>query len=89
MCYATMAWVTDYDCWHQSEEPVSVDLVVQNLLKNVETSKELLRRVIPAFVGRRDCACESSLREAIITRREQVPEELKRKLAPIAGRYWG
>ena len=89
MCYATMAWVTDYDCWHQSEEPVSVDLVVQNLLKNVETSKELLRRVIPAFVGRRDCACEFSLREAIITRREQVPEELKRKLAPIAGRYWG
>ena len=55
MCYATMAWVTDYDCWHESEETVTVEMVVQNLQKNVATSKELLQRVIPRLGGRRDC----------------------------------
>ena len=87
MCYATMAWVTDYDCWHQSEETVTVEMVVQNLQKNVATSKELLQRVIPRLGGRRDCLCASALKDAIITPREQVPGELKGKLAPIVGRY--
>ncbi len=87
MCYATMAWVTDYDCWHQGAEAVTVDMVVQNLEKNVATSKELLRRIIPRLNGERDCPCGEALKDAIITRKERVPEELKRKLAPIAGRY--
>ena len=87
MCYATMAWVTDYDCWHQSEETVTVEMVVQNLQKNVATSKELLQRVIPRLGGRRDCLCASALKDAIITPRERVPGELKGKLAPIMGRY--
>ena len=87
MCYATMAWITDYDCWHESEETVSVEMVVQNLQKNVATSKELLQRVIPRLGGPRDCICASALKGAIITPREQVPEELKEKLAPIAGKY--
>ena len=88
MCYATMAWVTDYDCWHQAAETVTVEMVVQNLLKNVATSKELLRRVIPRLGGQRDCACASALKDAIITPRDKVPEEVKEKLAPIAGRYF-
>ena len=87
MCYVTMAWVTDYDCWHQSEETVTVEMVVQNLQKNVATSKELLQMVIPRLGGRRDCPCASALKDAIITPREQVPEELKVKLAPIVSRY--
>ncbi len=87
MCYATMAWITDYDCWHESEETVTVEMVVQNLQKNVATSKELLQRVIPRLVVRRDCPCASALKDAIITPRDQVPEELKGKLAPIVGRY--
>ena len=87
MCYVTMAWVTDYDCWRQSEETVTVEMVVRNLEKNVATSKELLQRVIPRLGGRRDCPCASALKDAIITPREQVSEELKLKLAPIVGRY--
>ena len=87
MCYATMAWVTDYDCWHQSAETVTVEVVVQNLLKNVAASKDLLRKVIPRLDGQRDCSCDSALKDAIITPKERVPEALKRKLEPITGRY--
>ena len=87
ICYATMAWITDYDCWHQASESVTVEMVIANLQKNVATSKALLRQVIPALGGDRNCPCESALRDAIITRKEEIPEDLKRKLAPVTGRY--
>ena len=87
MCYATMAWITDYDCWHQGAETVSVELVVGNLRKNVASSKELLRRIIPGLVGQRDCVCATALKDAIITPPVSVGEDFKRKMAPIVGRY--
>ena len=87
ICYATMAWVTDYDCWRQGAETVTVEMIVQNLLNNVAASKDLLRLVIPRLNGRRDCPCATALKDAIITPKDRVPEELKRKLEPIAGRY--
>ncbi len=89
ICYATMAWITDYDCWHESEETVTVELVVQNLLQNVSNSREMLRRVIPQLGTASDCACNSALKDAIITAPEAVPEEVKQKLAPIVGKYLG
>jgi 5'-methylthioadenosine phosphorylase len=87
ICYATLAWITDYDCWHQSEEVVTVEMVIQNLLKNVATSKEMLRRVIPQLQGELGCSCGTALKDAIITHPQGVSEETKRKLAPIVGRY--
>ncbi len=87
MCYSTMAWITDYDCWHLGSESVTVEMVIANLQKNVATSKALLRQVIPALGGKRDCPCESALRDAIITQKEEIPEDLRRKLAPVTGRY--
>ena len=87
ICYATMAWVTDYDCWHQGAESVTVEMVVGNLKKNVATSKELLRKVIPHLDGDRDCACASALKDAIITPPTGVSDEFKRKMAPVVGRY--
>ncbi|PKB78491.1 MAG: methylthioadenosine phosphorylase [SAR202 cluster bacterium Io17-Chloro-G9] len=87
MCYTTMAWVTDYDCWHEGVETVTVEMVVQNLLKNVATSKDLLRSVVPQLNATRDCPCGSALKDAIITPKEGVPEEVKHKLAPLVGRY--
>ena len=87
MCYATMAWITDYDCWHQGSASVTVEMVIANLQKNVATSKALLRQVIPALGGERNCPCESALRDAIITQKEDIPEDLKLKLAPVTGRY--
>ena len=87
MCYVTMAWVTDYDCWHESEETVTVEMVVGNLIHNVAASKDLLRAVVPLMAGPRDCPCATALKDAIITPKEGVPEDVKRKLAPLAGKY--
>ena len=87
ICYATLACVTDYDCWRQDNQVVTVEMVVQNLLKNVATAKEVLRRVIPRLNGNRECPCGSALKDAIITPSHLVSEDLKLKLAPIVGRY--
>ena len=87
ICYSTLACVTDYDCWHESAHVVTVDMVVQNLLKNVAASKEVLRRVIPRLNGSRACACATALKDSIITPANQVPDDVKRKLSPILGRY--
>ena len=88
ICYATMAWVTDYDCWHEEEEPVTVEMIVGNLLKNVAASKEVLRKVIPLLEGTRDCSCASGLKDAIITPSDRVSAEFKKKMAPIIGKYF-
>ena len=87
ICYATMAWVTDYDCWRQGGETVTVEMIIGNLLKNVAASKDLLRNLIPRLNGPRECPCATALKDAIITPQDRVPVELKRKLAPITGRY--
>lgn len=87
MCYATMAWITDYDVWRANTEEVSVEAVVQNLMKNVATCKELLLRVAPALSGPRSCRCGSALKDAIITHPDKIPEAMKSKLAPIIGKY--
>ena len=87
MCYATMAWITDYDVWRANTEEVSVEAVVQNLLKNVATSKELLLRTVPALAGTRECKCNSALKDAIITSPDMIPGEMKKKLSPIIGKY--
>lgn len=87
MCYATLACATDYDVWHESEEPVTVEMVVANLLKNVETSKEVLRRLIPRIPPQRTCPCANALANAIITAPNVIPAHIKRELAPLIARY--
>lgn len=87
MCYATMAWITDYDVWRANTEEVSVEGVVQNLMKNVATSKELLLRSVPALAGSRDCKCGSALKDAIITSPGMIPGDVKHRLSAIIGKY--
>ena len=87
MCYATLACITDYDVWRSSEEQVTVDLVVANLLKNVAVSQETLLRLVPSLPTERACDCGSAIRDALITAREAIVEEEKRKLQPIIGKY--
>ena len=88
ICYATMAWVTDYDCWHEEEAPVTVEMIVGNLLKNVAASKKLLRKVIPLLEGTRECSCATGLKDAIITPTDRVNDDFKKKMAPIIGKYF-
>ena len=87
MCYATLACVTDYDVWHSTEEQVTVELVVANLMKNVAASQEALRRVLPTITAERPCDCGTALRDAVITARDAIPAEARQKLHPIIGKY--
>ena len=89
MCYAVMAHVTDYDVWHESEEDVSVELVLQTLSANVFLAQRaLLSAVKRLAAGGRDCACDHALANALITAREAVPAETVARLRPIIGKYF-
>ncbi|MCZ6891844.1 MAG: S-methyl-5'-thioadenosine phosphorylase [Chloroflexi bacterium] len=89
MCYATLACATDYDCWHETEEAVTVEMVVANLLRNVARSKNILQRIMPHLAGERACTCGSALESAIITARDSIPQETRELLAPLVGKYVG
>jgi 5'-methylthioadenosine phosphorylase len=87
ICYATMALVTDYDVWHETEEDVSVEVVVKILQKNAETARAILRAAVRMIPEERTCSCTHALRDAIITPHHAIPEQVKRDLAPIVGKY--
>jgi 5'-methylthioadenosine phosphorylase len=87
ICYATMALVTDYDVWHETEEDVSVESVVAILRQNVATARAILRAAVTMIPSVRTCGCGHALRDAIITARDRIPAEVKRDLAPIVGKY--
>lgn len=87
ICYATLAAVTDYDCWHPSHETVTVDMIVQNLLKNVENAKKIIRQVIRSLPKERKCGCAHALKYAIITDRKLIPPKIKKDLKLLIGKY--
>lgn len=87
MCFATVAFITDYDCWR--EEMVTVDMIIENLNKNVEAAKKLIEKFIPklAHSKKRKCACKEALKYAIITDKKLIPAKTKKKLDLIIGKY--
>jgi 5'-methylthioadenosine phosphorylase len=88
ICYATLALVTDYDCWHQEEEEVSVAALLDNLRANSETAARLLRETIARLPrDRQRCSCGEALRHAVITPREAIPARTVERLRPILGNY--
>ena len=87
ICYATLACVTDYDCWREATEVVTVDMVVANLMKNASISQEIVRRLVSMIPNERDCLCASGLKDAILTSRDQIPNEARERLSPIIGKY--
>lgn len=90
LCYATIACVTDYDCWRESEESVTVEMVIQNLSANVTNAQRILRNVakqIPADRSANTCECPSALAAAILTDRSKIPEEVKEKYGLLIGKY--
>ncbi len=88
LCYATVALVTDYDVWHESHDAVSVEAVIQTLLRNVATARDLLRRVIPAVDTARTCPCPDLLRNAVITPPSVFPLPTRRRLDLLLGKYF-
>jgi 5'-methylthioadenosine phosphorylase len=87
ICYATLALVTDYDCWHPDHDSVTVDLIVANLTQNAVTAQKTIADAVGHLTAPRTCGCKDALATAIITRPELVLEQTKRDLAPIIGRY--
>lgn len=87
ICYSTLAAVTDYDCWHPQQESVTIDMVIQNLMKNTENAKKIVAKVIKNLPPERSCSCKESLRHAIITDRKLIPTKTKKDLGIIIGKY--
>jgi 5'-methylthioadenosine phosphorylase len=88
LCYATLALATDYDVWHDTHAAVSVEAVVANLLRNVATARDVLRRVIPAIGGARMCECPRLLEHAVITSAPAFPHATRRRLDLLIGKYF-
>ena len=87
ICYATMAHVTDYDVWHVSEAPVTVEMVIQTLNKNTLLAQEAVRVLAANLKHQRDCECERALATALITRKDIIPAETREKLHVLIGKY--
>jgi len=88
MCFIPLSFVTDYDCWHEEAEHVSVEMVIQYLNKNTENAANLVQAIVGNIDKvKLDCQCGSSLQNAIITDRASVPEAAYKRLEPIIGKY--
>jgi 5'-methylthioadenosine phosphorylase len=87
ICYTTIALVTDYDCWHPDHDSVSVDMIVANLTQNAQMAQHLIAEAVGRVPADRGCSCGSALATAILTSPGAVPEQTKRDLGPIIGKY--
>lgn len=87
MCFATLALATDYDCWRTGHEDVQIDEILKVLAANVDLARRTVAHVSEALPPRTGCPCPRALENAIITDRSVIPDETRRALAPIAGRY--
>jgi 5'-methylthioadenosine phosphorylase len=87
VCYATLALVTDYDCWHPSHDSVSVEMVIRNLTENARTAQQVIANAVARLPIARDCECARALAAALITRPEAVPAATRERLRPIVGKY--
>lgn len=86
--YSAIAMVTDYDVWHESHEAVTADMVVQNLLKNAEVGKSILRTALPRAAAQlHDCTCRHALQNALITNPMVIPDQTRERLELLVGRY--
>ena len=88
ICYAVMAHVTDYDVWHETEEPVSVDMLLATLAANAKLAQDAIRILVRRLAAaERTCECKDSLGLALITQRDLVPEDLRKRLGPLVEKY--
>jgi len=88
ICYVTLALVTDYDCWHQAHESVTVEMIISNLQQNSQNAQSIIQETVRGLPRERGCKCGQALRHALITERSRVPAGVIRKLQPIVGKYF-
>jgi 5'-methylthioadenosine phosphorylase len=87
ICYTTIALVTDYDSWHPGHDSVTVDMIIANFTRNVEVAQELIAEAVGRVPAGRGCTCGDALATAIMTHADVIPEQTKKDLAPIIGKY--
>lgn len=87
MCYTTMAHVTDYDVWHVTEEPVSVEIVIRTLMQNTQLAQKAIKFLVENITEDDNCSCQHALQDAIITQRDRIPAETSQKLNLLVGKY--
>ncbi|MHB1022823.1 MAG: S-methyl-5'-thioadenosine phosphorylase [Acidobacteriaceae bacterium] len=89
ICYATMAMVTDYDCWHEGHDAVTIDQIVAVLHQNAENAAKVVKAAIAAMPSERTCACASALKYAILTQPDAISATAKERLSLLLGKYLG
>ena len=82
-----MAHVTDYDVWHESKEPVTVEMVIQTLNKNTQKAQEAIQNLVRGLNAQRNCKCGEALATALITDPKVIPAETRQKLDLLVGKY--
>jgi len=87
ICYGVIALSTDYDCWHETHEDVSIEAVLAIIRNNVATAKNIIRQTVKQLKGERSCPCAGALRYAIISDKEAIPDETREKLGLFIGKY--
>jgi 5'-methylthioadenosine phosphorylase len=87
ICYVTMALVTDYDCWHESHESVTVEMIIRNLQENSRNAQAIIVQTVETLTQTRSCKCGEALRYALITDKTQIPAATVEKLRCIVGKY--
>ncbi len=87
ICYGIIALSTDYDCWHDSHEDVTVDAIIAIIHQNVAMAKNIIRHAVSGITAGRDCACVNAMQYAVITDRSVIPTETREKLAILVGKY--
>ena len=87
LCYATMAHVTDYDVWHTTEEPVSLDMVIRTLNHNTQLARDAIKHLLHDLPEEPHCQCDSALKDSLITHPDVVPDETKKKLSLLIKKY--
>jgi 5'-methylthioadenosine phosphorylase len=88
ICYSTIALATDYDCWHESEEDVSVEAVVAVLKQNVQLAKAIVKGTVERIPATRRCACQGAAEHAVMTAPDAIPAAARERLQIILGKYW-
>ena len=87
ICYATLALSTDYDCWHETEESVTVEMILDTLKRNVATAKTIIKEAVPRISSQRMCKCAAAMKYAVLTDRKKIPIKAKKDLKIILGKY--
>ncbi len=87
ICYASVVCISDYDCWYERYDSVTVEMIISVVRQNVDTSKNIIRSASQLIPPRRDCACKDALGTAIVTAPEYIPAEKKKDLELLIGKY--